>query len=252
MALTPLTFTPEIGYNDAVTFPDPATEAAARAQIQELHDQTKDYMVALIAELLSTAVGKGASTIGLQDSAGRFTAANVEAALAELAGSGRTTETLKSLADLISTHTADLITDSNGVHGLKIEEGTWTPDIRGAFVAGSNSYTARSGRYKKIGDIVIASFYISMSAKDAAMSGNALIGGFPFTCANVGNEQFPVNMANYAYLTGLSSGIVNGNISANQVTATIGNVMPTVTAALTNANITNTTYLAGSVIYKIQ
>ncbi|MDP4117662.1 MAG: hypothetical protein Q8873_00515 [Bacillota bacterium] len=44
MSLTPLTFTPTNGYNDSVTFPDPPTETAARAQIQELHDQAKNYI----------------------------------------------------------------------------------------------------------------------------------------------------------------------------------------------------------------
>nr|MDD4566153.1 hypothetical protein [Eubacteriales bacterium] len=84
MAITPLTFTPETGYKDAVTFPDPATEADAREQIQELHDQTKAYVATLIAELLSVANGKGASQIGVEDSEEKFTVANVEAVLAEL------------------------------------------------------------------------------------------------------------------------------------------------------------------------
>lgn len=107
MSLTPLTFTPTTGYKDSVTFPDPVSEEAARAQIQELHDQTKTYIVDLIAELLSTANGKGASQIGLEDSAGRFTAKQVDAALAELAGSGRTEETVKGVADSVSSHISD-------------------------------------------------------------------------------------------------------------------------------------------------
>ena len=42
----------------------------------------------VIADLLSTASGKGASQIGIQDSGGLFTATSVEGALAELAGAG--------------------------------------------------------------------------------------------------------------------------------------------------------------------
>jgi hypothetical protein len=57
------------------------------------------FLNSLISELASISAGKGASAIGLQDSAGRFTATQVEAALAEIAGTGRTTETIKGLAD---------------------------------------------------------------------------------------------------------------------------------------------------------
>jgi hypothetical protein len=42
------------------------------------------FLNALITELASTLAGKGASAIGLEDSAGKFTATNVEAALGEL------------------------------------------------------------------------------------------------------------------------------------------------------------------------
>jgi hypothetical protein len=83
VSLTPLTFTPATGLKDSSTFPEPATEAAARAQMQELHDQTKTYVASLISELLSSSSGKGASQIGIEDSSGIFAASNVEAALAE-------------------------------------------------------------------------------------------------------------------------------------------------------------------------
>jgi hypothetical protein len=50
------------------------------------------FLNALIAELASTEAGKGASAIGLQDAGGLFTAADVEAALAEAAISINTKE----------------------------------------------------------------------------------------------------------------------------------------------------------------
>lgn len=104
MALTPMAFSPATGFEDATTYPDPASEAAARAQLQDIPNQLKTFVNStLIAELASTAAGKGASQIGVEDSGTRYTATNVETALAEIAGSGRTTETVKGLADLIST-----------------------------------------------------------------------------------------------------------------------------------------------------
>jgi hypothetical protein len=45
------------------------------------------FLNALISEIASTSTGKGASQVGLEDPAGKFTAANVEAALAELSSS---------------------------------------------------------------------------------------------------------------------------------------------------------------------
>jgi hypothetical protein len=45
------------------------------------------FLNALISEIASTSTGKGASQVGIEDSAGKFTAANVEAALTELSAS---------------------------------------------------------------------------------------------------------------------------------------------------------------------
>jgi hypothetical protein len=82
------------------------TDETFKAKFDENAVNIAAFLNALIAELASTDAGKGASAIGVEDSAGRITATNVEAALAEIAGAGRTTETLKGLADLLSTHTA--------------------------------------------------------------------------------------------------------------------------------------------------
>ena len=85
------------------------TDNTFKGKFDENAANIKAFLNAMIAELLSTANGKGASQIGIEDSAGRYTATQIEAALAEIAGSGRTTETVKGLADLISTHTAETV-----------------------------------------------------------------------------------------------------------------------------------------------
>lgn len=81
------------------------TDDTFKAKFDENSANIKVFLNAMIAELLSTANGKGASQIGIEDSGGRYTATNAETALAEIAGSGRTTETVKGLADLINTKT---------------------------------------------------------------------------------------------------------------------------------------------------
>jgi hypothetical protein len=78
--------------------------------------------------------GVYAGSIPIKDTAGFFTGTDVEAVLAEIAGPGRTTETLKNLADAIEAlneyaeeiavdladHIAETIDDGNVVHGLTI------------------------------------------------------------------------------------------------------------------------------------
>ena len=86
------------------------TDNSFKAKFDENAANIAAFLNAMITELASVSAAKGASCIGLQDSAGRFTATQVEAALAEIAGSGRTTETVKGLADLISTNDGKLTT----------------------------------------------------------------------------------------------------------------------------------------------
>jgi hypothetical protein len=78
--------------------------------------------------------GVYAGSIPVKDTSGLFVETNVESILAEIAGSGRTTETLKNLADAIEAlneytaetagdladHIAETIDDGNVVHGLVV------------------------------------------------------------------------------------------------------------------------------------
>lgn len=86
-----------------------------------------------------------------------------------------TDSVLQTIADLASNfqaiddghsaHLADVVTDADGVHGLKIESGTWTP----AFVAGgvqtTTTYSKQIGTYRKINDIVEVWFALEVSVK---------------------------------------------------------------------------------------
>jgi hypothetical protein len=71
------------------------------------------------------------------------------------------------------TGTSELLAD--------YEEGTWTPTYIGATTAGTTSYGTQTGRYTKIGRQVTVHFDLDVNSADG--TGNALIGGLPFTCA---------------------------------------------------------------------
>ena len=78
---------------------------------------------------------------------------------------------LNEMATDVGTHKTEKVTDVDGVHGLKIESGTFTPIIAGSTVAGSNTYNRQVGAYHKTGDKVHCEMSIILSAKDANMGG---------------------------------------------------------------------------------
>ncbi len=79
------------------------------------------------------------------------------------------------------THQAETVSQVGGVHGLSIEEGIWTPLLKGNTVAGNNTYSRQIGTYCKVGKMVTLSFEILLSGKDTNMDGSISITGVPFT-----------------------------------------------------------------------
>jgi len=80
----------------------------------------------------------------------------------------------------LNTHLADLTTDSNGVHGLKVEEGTWTPYATGDELSNANVYSSQIGKYYKINKLVIVEFKIQATSVSGMTSGTLRIRGLPF------------------------------------------------------------------------
>ena len=70
---------------------------------------------------------------------------------------------------------------TGGAWEIFYQEGTWTPYIYGSSVAGTHTYSTRAGRFRKIGSICFASGRVTISSKDASMSGSARMGGLPIT-----------------------------------------------------------------------
>lgn len=63
--------------------------------------------------------------------------------------------------------------------------GTWTPTMLGSGTAGTPTYGAQVGRYTRIGETVFVEGRVTWNAHTG--TGNMVIGGLPFTVANVGN-----------------------------------------------------------------
>ena len=117
-----------------------------------------------------------------------------------------------------ASHMADHVADADGVHGLKIEAGTFTPTVIGSTTPGTQTYSAAWGQYKKIDNMVYFQLYVSLSAKDAAMAGNVLIGGLPFTPATKSYGVRGVSIGRTAGIDTTKTGVlsVNGTIVSNE------------------------------------
>lgn len=128
------------------------------------------------------------------------------------------------------------------------EEGTWTPTV--AF--GGNSVGVTYGaltkaRYTKIGRVVVVDFNIVLTSKGTS-TGSATIEGLPF--GPLPNDGFYTAASfgialNMASITGGVAGLAQPNSSRVLLYHTNNGS----SAALTNANFTNTTNLYGSVSY---
>lgn len=139
----------------------------------------------------------------------------IDALITAIKGAGWTSESLKGLADLLSTHAGKVVT-SESVHGLQIESGTFTPVLAGTTTPGSNTYTAQVGEYYKVGKLVYFFIRIQLSTKDGAMAGNIAIQGLPF--AN-GANQYQVAVPIYGAFTSapLVSAYLGGGLNYFQL-----------------------------------
>lgn len=71
------------------------------------------------------------------------------------------------------------------------EEGTFTPTFAGSTGAGTYTYTAQRGVYRRVGDAVYWMAQVAISAITVAPTGNMWITGLPFTAANIGGGNYP-------------------------------------------------------------
>lgn len=67
------------------------------------------------------------------------------------------------------------------------EIGTWTPVIAGSTTAGTGVYTAQTGAYVKVGDLVYATFDCAISSHTG--TGSYRIKGLPFTSTSLSGVE---------------------------------------------------------------
>ncbi len=114
--------------------------------------------------------------------------------------------------------------------------GTWTPTLLGT-VAGVTTYTAQVGYYTIVGNLVYIEGVIGISA--ATGTGNAIIGGFPFTVKNL-SSYFPIgniSLSSAAWAWAGATGTqLNFRPQANTTTALVDSLKSTGAAFLQMTN----------------
>jgi len=97
------------------------------------------------------------------------------------------------------------------------EEGTWTPTVFGSTTSGTGTYSYQEGVYVKVGQMVTASAFISMSNNTG--TGNIRFGGLPFTTVGTGTNRqaAAIGYLNNCSLTALNVPIMNAINNATSI-----------------------------------
>jgi len=152
----------------------------------------------------------------------------------------------------VEAHLAENVTDVDGVHGLKVERGTWTPEVVGTLGGTAVLNKATVGTYERIGNLVYVQFFIALTSKND-MSGSVRIQGLPFLIygSTVNDKPYCVlGLSNVA----LSTNYIKLANSAPRSTARIDLYMQKNDGtyhSLAVANISDNFQIEGSMIYRI-
>ena len=152
-----------------------------------------------------------------------------------------------SLADLITRSAADL---SSGILPAArfIVSDVWTPAIGGDGGQSGQVYSGQTGFYLKIGPLVFVAFRVALSTL-GTITGNVQIQGLPF--ASLATALYRTNVAMSWGNTTTAYVFLQGSIVNNATVITLNGVVTPVTSltGLAQADLSNTTVLAGSVVY---
>jgi len=132
---------------------------------------------------------------------------------------------------------------------LPWEEGSWTPSIGGSGGQSGQAYTIQVGRYIKIGRLVHAQFYITLSTLGTVTT-NAQIKDLPYAGRNTTNVYGGVAFAQWSGLTTSVVG-VQGEIApgATAITLKMVTVAATSTTNMAQADLSNVSGFIGSITY---
>lgn len=135
--------------------------------------------------------------------------------------------------------------------GNYYQEGTWTPTIAGSTTAGTNTYSQQVGLYTKTGRIYNCEFAITVTAKDAAMAGNALVSGFPASSNATTGYRSAVTLG-FVTQIDLATGYTQhtGYIPESVTSVNLAQAGDLINGGITTAaNIQNTTRIFGRLSY---
>lgn len=134
---------------------------------------------------------------------------------------------------------------TSGTEFKHYEEGTWTVGVTFGGSASGVTFSSRSGRYTRIGNVVVANFYVDLSSNGSG-TGAALITGLPFTTASdpSGAGSFKW-YNNFAALTGP----IVLDVAGSGTTIALNQGTTSGVAALTEANILDTASFRGLITY---
>jgi len=153
----------------------------------------------------------------------------------------------------LAPHPTLLVTGTNGVHGLKIESGTFTSSVAGWSTFGVNTYSIQHSTYYLLGKICKFDIYIEMTVKDAAMAGSIVINDLPFASKNQTNKNQAVQIGIFNNIDldvtrYLLKGVILPNTNRIWILQTGDNVAHT---NLTATQLNNTTLIQISGVYEI-
>jgi len=131
------------------------------------------------------------------------------------------------------------------------EEGTWTPVLGGEGGTSGQAYGNQLGYYRKVGQLVVAS-YIAELSTEGTITGNCQIKGLPFTSLTItGSENIGIAFCNYFSLATNWVG-VNTLVESNATAATLRGAQAaasTSNTALTATDIANNSGVRGTIVY---
>ena len=162
--------------NPGDTYDDAMTEGAYEVLAQQIDDNWDEYAAHKTAPEIDHPDG---SVTGRKIRNGTITADKfVPGALTnETQNALRITQ----LENNFGAHAAKSVTDAGGVHGFRVETGTFTPVLAGTVTPGNNTYSVQTGRYVKVGRVVHFFVQLNLASKDPNMFGAVVISGLPFT-----------------------------------------------------------------------
>jgi len=125
--------------------------------------------------------------------------------------------------------------------------GTWTPVLNFGGATTGITYTTQQGQYSRIGNLVIAEFYIVLSSKGSA-TGAATITGLPFTVVS-GVSLVSVSCGLYNNMVSLTAGF-GGYAAANGTTITLRQFTTTSAASMADTNFSATSEASCTIAYR--